>query len=259
MGEIEPEKWNVVQRKKHLKELYTPAKRRQEVIGLGLAYALIGLQAYFTLTTLGEQSWDAYFVIKNFLAVLAGILTADFFSGLVHWGADTYFSVDTPVLGPALIRPFREHHIDATAMCQHDFIETNADTFCLMIPSLSISNWNYCMGSKVDTDGTFDLCHLTLAIFVGFTNEFHKLSHTHRGRSAFVRFLQNCWLILPPNHHRIHHVRPHSNYYCITVGWLDPLFEHIQFWRKVEKVIFKVTGAIPRYDDQKWSKMSTAS
>jgi hypothetical protein len=35
--------------------------------------------------------------------------------------------------------------------------------------------------------------------------------------------------------------------------------EHIQFWRKVEKVIFKVTGAIPRYDDQKWSKMSTAS
>ncbi|CAG5086625.1 Oidioi.mRNA.OKI2018_I69.PAR.g11288.t1.cds [Oikopleura dioica] len=259
MEEYRPEKLNVVERKKQLKELYTPAKRRQEIIGLALACSLIGIQAYFTFSTLAEQNWDTSFLIKNVFAVITGIVIADFFSGLVHWGADTYFSVDTPVLGPALIRPFREHHIDATAMCQHDFVETNADTFSLMIPTLSISFFNFMMGNKPDIDGAFDLMHLTMAVFVGFTNEFHKLSHTHRGVSSFVRFLQKCWLILPPNHHRIHHVRPHSNYYCITVGWLDPLFEHIQFWRKVEKVIFNLTGAIPRYDDQKWSKMSTSS
>ena len=39
-----------------------------------------------------------------------------FYRRVVHWAGDTWGSVDIPLLGPALIRPFREHHVDEKAI-----------------------------------------------------------------------------------------------------------------------------------------------
>jgi hypothetical protein len=68
------------------------------------------------------------------------MVVADIFSGFIHWGLekscdsfcifsiylffrfDTWGTINTPVFG-RFIRSFREHHLDAYEMCNHDFIE----------------------------------------------------------------------------------------------------------------------------------------
>lgn len=238
---------------KELASQYTFGKRLQEIICCVLS---VGLMAF----NFSQLCW--HFTPSNVVSVLIcaglGIVTADFFSGLVHWAADTWGTVEIPIVGKAFIRPFREHHIDPTAITRHDFVETNGDNFAVTVPFLANMAYRFLTLSpeEIQAEYNWQCFVFLLAVFVSVTNQCHKWSHTYFGLPWYITGLQDLHIILPRKHHRIHHVAPHETYYCITTGWLNYPLEAIRFWPRLEAAIEAFTGSKPRSDDLMWAKKS---
>lgn len=178
---------------------------------------------------------------------IVGFFLADFTSGFVHWMGDTWGSTEMPVLGKALIRPFREHHVDEKAITRHDYIETNGSNCGIAVP-WAIGSLFIPLGSAI---GLFAATSIISMIFwVMMTNQFHKWAHLNEDqRGPVINFLQKWHLVLPPAHHQIHHTAPFSTYYCITTGWLNWPLHKLRFFRIAERLVTAVTGLVPRKDD----------
>lgn len=181
-------------------------------------------------------------------AALLGYLAADLVSGLVHWAADTWGSPDLPVVGPAVLRPFREHHRDQLAITRHDFVETNGNNCLISLPVLGLALW---LAPGPDGGGNLFLSSFLLALvfWVLLTNQFHKWAHLPVPPPPLIAFLQRWHLILPPAHHQLHHTRPFTSHYCITTGWLNWPLNWMRFFPFLEWCITACTGALPRRDD----------
>jgi len=181
------------------------------------------------------------------IALILGYVAADFFSGFVHWLGDTWGSPDVPILGAAVIRPFREHHVDQMAITRHDFVETNGANCLISLPVAAAS-----LLLPVEGDQAVGLFAATffgsLILWVFGTNQFHKWAHLARPPS-WIATLQRWHLILPPDHHAVHHTAPFSQYYCITVGWWNWPLAKMRFFPMLEQLVTSVTGALPRRDD----------
>ncbi|KAN0011790.1 hypothetical protein ACTFIU_007359 [Dictyostelium citrinum] len=228
-----------------LKNRYTSTKRTTEIISVTLFSIFLAISVYRMLT------WHFVKNIWIFLSstVLAMFL-ADFFSGIVHWAADTWGSLDTPLVGNSFIRSFREHHVVPTQMTHHDVIETNGDNCMLTVPILAIT----ALGD-ITMDSTYNMFLMSflvnLCFWVSLTNQIHKWSHTYKVH-PFVGFLQKSGIILSKRDHAIHHRNPFDKYYCITNGWLNPWLASINFWKRLENVVTLLTGVLPRTDDGAW-------
>lgn len=225
---------------------YTKNKRMMETACVTLYTALLCASCY--------KICNMFFLKNIWVFLCASVLSmvlADFFSGLLHWFADTWGSLDTPLIGNSFIRSFREHHIEPTAICRHDIVETNGDNCMVTMPIIFLT-----AVVNLKPDSVYHLfVHnflVLLCIWVSLTNQIHKWSHTYRP-SKIVSLMQQYGLVLSKRDHAIHHRNPFDKYYCITNGWLNPWLASFNFWKRFEEMITDVTGVEPREDDMLWT------
>lgn len=228
---------------------YSSRMRAVEIISL-----IIFMYMWVTLITKAWQ-FDSTYKWIFFLSILVGMVAADAASGVVHWAADTWGSVRWPLIGPTLIRGFREHHLDQKAITHHDFIEANGATALVIIPWLLLC-WYY-VPANVFLFFVWN-SFLWLCAWALMTNQFHKWSHLDQV-PGFIQLLQKYRLIISVEHHKNHHSGDHTSHYCITTGWLNPVAEKIYFFRGLEKIITWVSGAAPRSDEKRIGLQSASS
>ena len=187
------------------------AQRAFELSSIAAAGSLLAYQVFrLALMPPGLTRWQP-------LAVAAGMVSADFASGLVHWTADTWGSETMPLLGRRFLRPFRVHHVNPDDFLRRDFIDTNGDVSMLVIPALTAA---CCipLDSAVGASAAIYLVGFAAAGWL--TNQVHQWAHMpHPPRG--VRWLQDRGVILGRLAHQQHHRPPYSTNYCIATGWLN--------------------------------------
>lgn len=167
------------------------------------------------------------------LLVVPALLVVELAAGLFHWFADTFFDPDTPWIGPAVIKSFRDHHAAPGDMAERSAAEVSGQNCFACLPILALA-------------GTLDLAAapaqwlvallLLSTLGVALTNLFHQWAHAERV-PRWVGALQRRGWILSPAHHARHHCGAHDRVYCVTTGWLNPLLDHVGFFRALERVV----------------------
>jgi len=225
---------------------YTTSKRAGEYVSVISYFVFLGI---VTFNLFGFISVPYFWLIILASSILSMTL-ADLFSGLVHWGADTWGTLDTPLVGKTFIRSFREHHVDPFRITCHDFVETNGDNCLVSAVPLAILSFVKMTGTPSEI---FIVSFLaSLCFWVSLTNQIHKWAHMLKP-PQYIQILQDCKIILSRKEHQVHHHTPFDRYYCITTGWLNPILGAIGFWKRLENAISAATGAIPRQDDAVWT------
>lgn len=182
------------------------------------------------------------------LAILIGYFLADVASGFVHWATDTWFSEKQ--FG-RLIAIAREHHTHPSHILGYRFLENATlgsapsalfiGPLAILIAFLRRSDFLYA------TMIVLFLISLTLL----FGTSLHNIGH-RKAKSPVVKVAQKLRLVITPAYHHVHHSGDQTTRYCTVNGWANPLLDRIRFWRVLEQLISRVTGALPREDDVRW-------
>ncbi len=197
--------------------------------------ALFGVSAALLLARLDHAPPLAWWPLLA-ASVWAGVCAADLATGATHWLFDSFFEETTPWLGPAFVRPFREHHRDPSAIVRHGFLEVSGNNALALAPLLWLSipaarDFGLELASSAGL--SFALAGVAAA-FV--TNQIHRWAHAERAPRP-VRWLQRRRWILSPGEHARHHAGAHDCAYCVTTGWLNAPLDRLGAFRGLEAAL----------------------
>ena len=195
----------------------------QRALELGSIGLFTGLSTWATWRSIDASGH--YFPLVLLLAAPLGWLVVDLLSGVAHWALDSFGSTSTPFIGQSFIRPFREHHADPREMTRHDFVETHGASCLASLPFLAAA------GTMPLDSATAVLAQAVLlfsALGALFTNQCHKWAHLDEAEiPPLVRWAQRRWLVLPREHHQLHHTPPFDTHFCMSSGWLNAAFNSL--------------------------------
>jgi ubiquitin-conjugating enzyme E2 variant len=206
------------------------------------ALDLFSLTLAFTLTALALSRIPALpplaWLLPLALAALLGWAFADFASGVVHFLCDRFGSERTPLLGPAVIRPFREHHENPCAIATHGFVELSGNNALALTPMLALGGeLAPFFGETLLPSAAFSwLMSASAGLFT--TNQIHRWAHSARA-PRLARWLQRAGLAITAEAHARHHRGAHDRAFCITNGWCNAVLDRARVWARVEALLGK--------------------
>ena len=165
----------------------------------------------------------------------AGYFLADAMTGTVHWFCDTFFEETTPVIGRALIAPFREHHRDPLGMTRHGFLELTGNSCLALAPLLTL----FLFLAPAQSRLALEAFVFALAGAAGATNVFHRWAHDPLP-PAGVRWLHRLGIVLTPSRHARHHTPPFAAAYCVTSGWMNGVCDRLRIFARAEVVLARL-------------------
>jgi ubiquitin-conjugating enzyme E2 variant len=162
------------------------------------------------------------------LKALGTVLFADFITGLVHWLEDSYWSLETPILGKWIVEPNLAHHKNGQEFLKKSWLE---------------SSWDLLIAGILLVFICADLHRLTwevwlFAVIIVNANQIHKWAHITRdeNKPKFIALLQKYYLLQRTNHHGQHHRKPNNTHYCTVTNALNPILDKVGFWRGLEAI-----------------------
>lgn len=169
--------------------------------------------------------------------IVACVLAADLATGLVHWWEDAYGLPTWPWLGPAVIRPNIEHHLQPWTLGG--------------MGGFAFRNWQSAALACAVCWGAWAMGWLTwqlvlTAALASLGNEVHLWAHHPRRGGPLVARLQELGVLQSPQQHGRHHRPPFEAYYCTLTNFVNPVLEAARFWRLLEMAIEATTGIAPR-------------